>query len=73
MTHRFQLGQIVRLNRDSRYYAASRGPYEIKGRLPSEDGDPRYRVRTASEQHDRVVRESELAARPDSTPKEQAE
>jgi hypothetical protein len=60
MMHRFQPGQTVRLHHSSRYLSVAAGRYEVRGLLPSEDGDPRYRVRSADEQHDRVVKESEL-------------
>jgi hypothetical protein len=60
MIHRFQLGQTVRLNKSQRYSSIAGGSYEVKRQLPYEDGDLHYRIRSALEQYDRVVKESEL-------------
>jgi hypothetical protein len=37
-----------------------RGAYEIVRLMPSETGEPQYRVRSVHEEHERVVWEHEL-------------
>jgi hypothetical protein len=48
------------MNRSLRYSSIPGGSFEVTRQLPFEDGDLHYRIRSAEEQHDRVVRESEL-------------
>jgi len=43
------------------------GSYEIRSLVPASESDPqdpRYRIRSASENHDRIVPESDLAIVP---------
>jgi hypothetical protein len=59
--HKFHLGQSVE------YYVprgidAPRGAYVVTAKLPERDGQFEYRIRSATEQHERMVRESELRA-----------
>jgi hypothetical protein len=57
----FKIGQMVRLNRSFRDGNAARGAYQVVRSLPaSDDGEFRYRLKSASENHERVARESEL-------------
>ncbi|WP_146618670.1 hypothetical protein [Rhodoplanes elegans] len=58
--HKYQLGQRVRLVRTSRFSATANGPYEVTRQLPLEDSGFRYRVKSSSEQYERVVGEEEL-------------
>ena len=61
MTHRFQPGQRVRFSRGFPYRNAADGPYEVVRQLPSStDAEHQYRIKHAREQHERVVKESEL-------------
>jgi hypothetical protein len=60
MTHRFRSGQTVRLNRGYPHRAASGGLYQVVRQLPDKAGDPQYRIKSASEPHERVVTESDL-------------
>jgi hypothetical protein len=62
MVHRFHPGQRVRFNHDTRFRNTAGDSYEVVRRLPYEDGEYRYRIKSAREQHERVVRESELEA-----------
>jgi hypothetical protein len=59
MTHKFHVGETVTMNP-----ATSRnvpgGVYEVIKRLPDNGGECQYRIKSASEPHERVVRESEL-------------
>jgi hypothetical protein len=60
-THKFKLGRTVFLqptifNRD-----VARGAYEVTKQLPERDGQFEYRIKSSSEPHERVVKESELS------------
>jgi hypothetical protein len=62
MTHKFNIGQIVELEVHS-FRSAVLGPYEIRHLIPASDGDPddpRYRIKSGAEKHERVAPESEL-------------
>jgi len=68
MAHKFTIGQTVDLMPRVLRPAAT-GGYEIRHLVPAADSDPedpRYRIKSAEENHERVVLESELtqAARP---------
>jgi hypothetical protein len=59
MYHKFRIGQLVQLAP-----AISRnvpgGSYEVIKKLPENRGEFEYRIKSRSEPHDRVVRESAL-------------
>jgi len=57
--HRFKIGQTVDLI-PSTFRSAARGNYEIVSLRPAEGGNPQYRVKSKSENHERVVGESDL-------------
>jgi hypothetical protein len=59
--HKFHLGQTVAYNRQKGIWAA-RGAYLVTAKLPERDGEFEYRIRSALEEHERLVRESELTA-----------
>jgi hypothetical protein len=62
MVHKFKVGQIVELE-PSVLRSLAMGPYEIRHLTPSSDrdpGDPRYRIKSIAEKHERVASESEL-------------
>jgi hypothetical protein len=62
MAHKFTIGQTVDLLQRVLRPAAA-GEYEIRHLVPASDSDPedpRYRVKSAEENHERVVLESEL-------------
>jgi hypothetical protein len=60
MSHRFRPGQSVRFCHGSLYRDAAGGSYEVIRQLPQDDGDYQYRIKSAREQHERVVKEREL-------------
>lgn len=60
MIHRFHAGQTVRLGRSYFNRNAPEGPYKVVRQLPYGDGEYQYRIKSAREQHERVVKESEL-------------
>ena len=51
-THKFHLGQTVEFNPPRGTYAP-RGAYVVTAKLPERDGVFEYRVRSASEEHER--------------------
>jgi hypothetical protein len=62
MAHKFNIGQIVELERSS-LRPDVLGPFEIRNRVPASDRDPEdpcYRIKSVSEKHERVAPESEL-------------
>jgi hypothetical protein len=59
LTHKFQIGQTVELIQWS-IRSAARGGYEIVSLRPPDGGDPKYGIKSRSENHQRVVSETEL-------------
>jgi hypothetical protein len=59
--HKFHLGQLVEFNPPRGIYAP-RGAYVVTAKLPEKDGVFEYRVRSASEEHERAALENELTA-----------
>lgn len=59
--HRFYLGQAVEY-RVPRGIDAPRGTYVVTAKFPERDGQFEYRIRSASEQHERMARQGELSA-----------
>jgi hypothetical protein len=62
-THKFRVGQTVQLV-PSISRAAARGHYQILSLRPPEGDGLRYRIKSRSEAHERVVAESDLALPP---------
>jgi hypothetical protein len=58
--HKFKPGQFVRIQSARSNLAPPGGRYEIVRQLPPENNDFQYRVRSTADNHERVVRESEL-------------
>jgi hypothetical protein len=63
MAYQFRAGQLVRLCRSIRHNGAE-GDYEIVRRIPNEDGEPRYRIKSIREPHECVAKESDLEHAP---------
>ena len=59
MKYKFQVGQSVALIPRSIRQAAP-GTYEIVRLMPGDEIEPRYRIKSDAERHERVVAESEL-------------
>ena len=59
--YKFKIGETVFL-KPSRDQNFPRGAYVVIGKLPEHAGEYAYRVRSSYEQHERVVRESQLRA-----------
>ena len=64
--HKFYLGQGVEYHPPRGTYVPA-GTWVITVKLPERNGECYYRVRRASEIHERVVREGELSAIPNLT------
>ena len=61
MSNLFQSGQTVRLVRNLSLRAAATGEFKIVRALPDDGGgETQYRIKSAQEPHDRVVKESDL-------------
>jgi hypothetical protein len=58
--HLYAVGEIVGFRSANRAVPAPRGSYRIVGRLPVQDGEPTYRIKSDLERHERIARESEL-------------
>jgi hypothetical protein len=62
VAHKFNIGQTVELA-PRLLRSSAPGPYEIRHLVPASDrdpGDPCYRIKSITEKHERVVRESDL-------------
>ena len=60
MPHKFKIGEIVTVRRAVLRNVPG-GVYEVIRQLPrDDDGEFRYRIKSANEPHERVAREGEL-------------
>lgn len=62
MTHKYIVGQMVNLEHRS-LRAAAPGAYQIRHLMPLSDNsadEPRYRIKSVAEKHDRVIPECDL-------------
>lgn len=57
--HKFQVGQTVQYLPQAAGPAA-RGSFKVTRQLPGEGEDREYRIKSANEPHERVVKESSL-------------
>ncbi len=62
MSNLFSSGQTVRLVRKLSLRAAAEGEFKVIRALPDDGGETQYRIKSAQEPHDRVVKESDLQA-----------
>lgn len=60
-THKFKIGQTVHYTSGPYGRGSSTGVYKVTQLLPCEGDDQQYRIKSASEPHERVVKESQLA------------
>ena len=60
LTHRFHVGQMVRLSGGFPLRNAVAGDYKVLSQLPSRDGELQYRIKSSREPYERVVKEGEL-------------
>jgi hypothetical protein len=68
--HRFKIGQGVhyRPKRSRLALHATAGPYQIIRRIPARGGKFKYAIRSANEDYEHIVKESELARLEDRAP-----
>jgi hypothetical protein len=59
-THKFQIGQTVFLT-PFPIQKIQGGAYTVTRKLPERNGEFEYRVKSATEPHERAVREGELS------------
>jgi hypothetical protein len=59
--HKFKIGQTVHYTSGPYGRANASAVYTVTQVLPSEGDDRQYRIKSASEPHERVVKESQLA------------
>lgn len=59
MPHRYNIGQTVRFipGAHERQWG---GDFKVVARLPEERGEFQYRIKSAKDAHERVVRESQI-------------
>ena len=60
MSHRFKVGETVRMSSTLAARAASPHHFKIVRLLPERNGEAQYRIKSASEPHERVVAEGGL-------------
>lgn len=58
--YKFKVGQTVRYTSGPYGRSNGSGVYQVTRQLPHEGDDRQYRIKSASEPHERVVRESQL-------------
>jgi hypothetical protein len=59
-THRFAVGQTVRLRRGFGTATKTTEIYRITGTLPPREDSPQYRIRNDDERHERVTTQDSL-------------
>jgi hypothetical protein len=60
--HKFAVGQTLHFSPSTFEGATGKGFYRVVRLLPAESGDNQYRLKSVSDGHERVVRESQLAS-----------
>ena len=58
--YKFQVGERVRLAASAPNWGVAGGGYVVIHQLPERDGAFEYRIKSISQPHERVARESEL-------------
>ena len=62
---KFSIGQRVEFRPGRADFNVPRGLYTIVRALPADANERQYRVRNVRDGHERIMRESQLAARPE--------
>ena len=60
MTHKFKVGQFVRIE-TSKYLGAPAGRYEVIRLMPPTDNRNQYRIRSVENGTERMVQEEEIS------------
>lgn len=61
-SHKFKVGESVHFAAGLQHTPKARGYYEVVRLLPSDTRDYQYRIKSETDGHERVVRESELSS-----------
>lgn len=64
MSHRYQVGEEVSFSPGKRSMPRSSRTYKIVRRMPLENGEYTYRIKSISDTYERVAREGELSCLP---------
>jgi len=59
--HKYGLGTMVQLVAGPMERSAAKGTYKVTALLPSDGAEFSYRIKSVSEPHERVARESQLS------------
>jgi hypothetical protein len=59
-SHKYKVGQSVRYNSSVARRFGSNASFKIVKLLPQQDGHQQYRIKSASESHERIAKENEL-------------
>jgi hypothetical protein len=62
----FSVGQVVRFTPGT-HERAYGGLYEVVAKLPEERGERQYRIKSRSDNHERIVRESQIGRQREET------
>ena len=60
MSYKFHVGQTVQLMQGTRYLAPLSTGYKVVRQLPEANGEVSYRIKSARETYERVVKENQL-------------
>ena len=60
VSHRFAIGNMVRLSSVLPLHNAAPGSYEVLAQLPEREGELQYRIKSDREPYQRIAREREL-------------
>ena len=58
--HKYKIGQTVHYSSNVMHRFGTRGSFKIVQLLPPEGDDRQYRIKSPSEPHERVAKESQL-------------
>jgi len=59
-SHRFAIGKMVQLSKGVPLRNAVAGPYEVLSQLPEREGEFQYRIKSAREPYQRIMKEGDL-------------
>jgi hypothetical protein len=60
LSHRFAIGKMVQLSKGIPLRNAVAGPYEVLAQLPEREGEFQYRIKSAREPYQRIMKEGDL-------------
>jgi hypothetical protein len=60
VAHRYAIGNLVQLGKGIPLRNAVAGPYEVLAQLPEREGEFQYRIKSAREPYQRIMKEGDL-------------